>query len=107
VLTGNEITGFTVTNGGSGYTSTPIISRIEPVQAQDGGWRGIIIVNNRFHTLNYAAIANIGPNRHLLKGLVATDNLLDIGPVSTTATSAPAPLSMAVSFRKPEPKFSN
>ncbi|MCT7663872.1 hypothetical protein [Shinella kummerowiae] len=79
VLTGNEITGFTVTNGGSGYTSTPIISRIEPVQAHDGGWRGIIIVNNRFHTLNYAAIANIGPNRHLLNGLVATDNLLDIG----------------------------
>ncbi len=79
VLTDNEITGFTITNGGSGYTSTPIISRIDPVQAHDGGWRGIIIVNNRFHTLNYSAIANIGPNRHLLKGLVATDNLLDIG----------------------------
>ncbi|WP_421581326.1 hypothetical protein [Shinella sp. M31] len=79
VLTDNKITGFIVTDGGQNYTSTPIVSRIDPVQAYDGGWRGIIIVNNRFHTLNYAAIANIGPNQHLLKGLVATDNLLDIG----------------------------
>lgn len=78
-LTGSAISSFTVANGGSGYTASAKVSYIDPVQDQDGGFRGILVRDCRFHTLNYAAVANIGANGNLLHGFTMADCVLDIG----------------------------
>lgn len=42
-------------------------------------FRGIAVSDTRFHSLNYAAVANVGPNAEKIVGLKINDIVLDIG----------------------------
>ncbi|OBZ92230.1 hypothetical protein ADU59_27405 [Pararhizobium polonicum] len=42
-------------------------------------FRGIAVSDTRFHSLNYAAVANVGPNADKIVGLKINDIVLDIG----------------------------
>ena len=43
------------------------------------GFRGVAISDTRFHSMNYAAVANVGPNSDKIVGLKINDISLDIG----------------------------
>lgn len=45
----------------------------------EGAFRGIMVSNTRFHSHDYAAIANIRNNAHKLNGLSVSNLLMDIG----------------------------
>lgn len=51
----------------------------DPVQEDEGGFRGIQITDNRFHSNTSAAVANIGTNAAKINGFQICDNLVDIG----------------------------